>query len=308
MRAPCPLLVGSEADTHLQAVAQRLRARHVEPVVFDADTLANVGYSFSPRGLVVGGVSIADKGRAWLRRVAPRRWTTGDRVGSVPDVSFRARVRLIASIARYGHREWITPLDVLQRAEDRIHQLAIASKLGVAIPPTIVSSDPAEIRRTLGSDTVIKALGSGAFVNAEGQPQAVYTTPLTTELLESGDFGAAPFVAQARIDAHSHLRVVTAGTVVRTAALDADDWPLDWRMADDAHRSWRRHHSPEVEAQAVSLAAELGVGFSSQDWLVPVAGPPVFIDLNPAGQWMFLPADVAEPITQQIVNFLSYQP
>ena len=308
MKPHCPLLVGSEADTHLRVVAERLRARHVEPVVFDADSLADVGYSFSPRRLVIGGVLVADEGRAWLRRVAPRRWTVGDRVGSVADVSFRARVRLVASIARYGHREWITPLDVLQRAEDRIHQLAVASKLGVAIPPTIVSSDPAEIKRTLGLDTVIKVLGSGAFVNAEGQPQAVYTAPLTEELLASGDFGAAPFVAQARIDARWHLRVVTAGTVVRTAALDADDWPLDWRMADGAHGSWRPHHSPVVEAQAVSLAAELGVGFSSQDWLVPVAGPSVFIDLNPAGQWMFLPEEVAEPITGQIVNFLSYQP
>lgn len=215
---------------------------------------------------------------------------------------------MIASIARYGHREWITPLDVLQRAEDRIHQLAVASKLGVAIPRTIVSSDPAEIKWTLGLDTVIKALGSGAFINAEGQPQAVYTTPLTAELLASGDFGAAPFVAQARIDARCHLRVVTAGTVVRTAGLNADDWPLDWRMAEDAHHSWRPFDSPEVEAQALGLAAELGVGFSSQDWLVPMAGPPVFIDLNPAGQWMFLPEAVAEPITEQIVNFLSHQP
>ena len=275
--------------------------------MFDADSLASVGYSFSPGRLVLGGVSVASEGRAWLRRIAPRRWTGGDRVGSVADVSFRARVRLIASIARYGRREWVTPLDVLQRAEDRIYQLAVASELGIATPRTIVSSDPAEIERALGLDGVIKPLGSGVFVNTDGQPQAVYTTPLTVQLLASGDFGAAPFVTQARIDARWHLRVVTAGAVVRTAALEADRWPLDWRMADEAHRSWRSYCSPEVEAQAVGLAAELGVGFSSQDWLVPVTGPPMFIDLNPAGQWMFLPEDVAEPVTEQIVNFLSYR-
>ena len=132
-------------------------------------------------------------------------------------------------------------------------------------------------------------------------------TPLTTDLLATGDFGAAPFVAQTRVEVRQHLRVVTAGNVVTTAALDADRWPLDWRVADEAHHSWRRHESPEVEAQAAQLAAELCVGFSSQDWLVPVSGPPMFIDLNPAGQWMFLPQDVADPITEHIVSFLSAQ-
>ena len=302
-----PLLVGNESDAHLRTVANRLRERDVEPVVFDADTLAQVSYALSPHGLVIDGVVIVDGGRAWLRRAAPNRWSSGDRVGSVADVSFRARVRLIAAIARLGNREWVTGIDALQAAEDRIHQLAVASRLGIATPPTIVSSNPSEIERSLGADAVIKPLATGAFVNAEGEPRAVHTTPLTADLLASGDFGAAPFVAQARIDVRQHLRVVTAGCIVTTAALEADMWPLDWRVAGEGHPSWPRHESPDVEAQAVRLAAELRVGYSSQDWLVPVSGPPMFIDLNPAGQWMFLPHDVAEPITEHIVNFLSGQ-
>ncbi len=302
-----PLLVGNESDAHLRTVAARLRERDVEPVVFDADSLAEIGYSLSPREFVVDGEVIADEGRAWLRRAAPNRWGSGDRVGSVADVSFRARVRLIAAIARHGNRQWVTTIDALQAAEDRIHQLAAACRLGIATPPTIVSSDPAQIQRVLGGDAVIKPLATGAFVNAEGEPQAVLTTRLTADLLASGDFGAAPFVAQERVQVRQHLRVVTAGSVVTAAALEAGRWPLDWRVADDAHHSWRRHEEPDVEAQAVQLAAELDVGFSSQDWLIPESGPPLFIDLNPAGQWMFLPPDVADPITEHLVSFLSGQ-
>ncbi|MCY4622538.1 MAG: hypothetical protein OXD34_12005 [bacterium] len=303
-----PLLVGNESDAHLRTVADLLQQRGVEPVVFDADSLAQVSYSFSPQELIIDGEVIAGEGRAWLRRAAPNRWSSGDRVGSVADVSFRARVRLIAAIARRGNREWVTGIDALLAAEDRVHQLAVASRLGIATPPTIVSSDPAKIELALGRDAVIKPLATGAFVNAAGEPQAVYTAPLTADLLASGDFGAAPFVAQTRIEVRQHLRVVTAGCVVTTATLEADMWPLDWRAAHEAHYSWRRHELPEVEAQAVRLAAEMRVGFSSQDWLVPESGPPIFIDLNPAGQWMFLPHDVADPITEHIVNFLSSQP
>ncbi|MCY3923859.1 MAG: hypothetical protein OXG27_15890 [Chloroflexi bacterium] len=181
----------------------------------------------------------------------------------------------------------------------------MARSIGIVTPKTVVSDDPDWIRRSLGSDAVLKPLATGAFVDESGQPQVVHTTELTEEILASGDFAAAPFVAQERIDVQRHLRVVTAGSQVRTAAIDAADWPLDWRMVEDAHSAWRRHDSPEVESQALQLVEALGVGFSSQDWLVPETGPAVFIDLNPAGQWMFLPEDVAGPITDHVVGFLS---
>ena len=306
--APCPLLIGDESDTHLRTVASTLRDRRIDPVVFDAESLGQVGYTFSPDRLVIGGTVIADEDRGWLRRVAPRAWGSDNRVGSVEDVSLRARVRLIAAIARHGHRDWVTDIDALQAAEDRIFQLVAAARLGIATPPTLLSSDPGQIASALGDDVVLKPLGTGAFVNADGQPHAVYTTPLTADISASGDFAAAPFVAQARVKVRQHLRVVTAGPVVATAALDADSWPLDWRVAEEAHDSWRPLPTPDLETQALRLASELGVGFSSQDWLLPVAGPPLFIDLNPAGQWMFLPEEVAEPITERIVSFLSGQP
>ena len=114
-----------------------------------------------PHRLVIDGTVIADEGRAWLRRAAPNQWSSGDLVGSVADVSFRSRVRLIAAIARHGSREWVTRIDALQAAEDRIYQLAAARRLGIATPPTIVSSDPAKIELALGADAVIKPLATG---------------------------------------------------------------------------------------------------------------------------------------------------
>ena len=301
----CPLLVGSESDTHLRIVAERLREQNTEPVIFDADSIAKTGYSLSPNKLVISGEAIGMESRGWLRRVAPNRWTTGELVGSVADVSLRTRVRLVAAIARHGNRKWLTSIDKLQAAEDRVRQLAVACQIGIATPPTMVSADPFEIRHALGDEVVLKPLATGAFVNADGQPQTVHTTLLTSDILVYGDFKDAPFIAQKKVKVCKHLRVVTAGSVAKTAALEADCWPLDWRAAEEAHSSWAPTESPEVETQAMHLAAKLGVGFSSQDWLVPREGSSLFIDLNPAGQWMFLPESVADPITDQIVNFLS---
>ena len=59
----------------------------------------------------------------------------------------------------------------------------------------------------------------------------------------------------------------------------------------------------KVGEQAVALARALGVGYSSQDWLVR-GEDRLFIDLNPGGQWLFLPDAVAQPVTEAIAGFL----
>jgi hypothetical protein len=47
------------------------------------------------------------------------------------------------------------------------------------------------------------------------------------------------------------------------------------------------------------------VGYSSQDWIVTATGVSHFIDLNPAGQWLFLPNPGAREITDAIAEWLS---
>lgn len=40
-----------------------------------------------------------------------------------------------------------------------------------------------------------------------------------------------------------------------------------------------------------------------QDWMVDDDGP-VFTDINPGGQWLFLPSGVAMPATQTLAEWL----
>jgi hypothetical protein len=58
-----------------------------------------------------------------------------------------------------------------------------------------------------------------------------------------------------------------------------------------------------LAASAVRLAAALGVGYTSQDW-IDDGDRVVFIDLNPGGQWLFLPPEVARPATAAIAKHL----
>ncbi len=303
---PRALIVGDQTDTHVIAVLEAIAARGgSSPFVLDAPRLAAESYLLGDDSLTISddAITLADRGPGWLRRYAPTRWGAGSLAGSLEAVSKRAFLTLVGSISRLGNRQWLTDLDTMLRAEDRLVQLAVAAELAMRIPQTVVTSDGERARSVLGDRFIVKPIASGYYDTPAG-PMAVFTTALTANDLEQVEFADAPFVAQEEIEIREHLRVVTVGQSAWVASLDAAGRPLDWRRQEEAHFSWKAVCAPEVNANALAIAERLGVGFSSQDWVRDNDDRPVFLDLNPGGQWLFLPEEVAAPITDAIAEFL----
>ena len=174
-----PLLIGTAEDTHFREIDTRLRDQGLEPICLDADSCKQNDFSVGLDSIELAGRPIASGSRGWLRRIAPSRFTTGVMVGSIDDVVFRSRVQLIASLARTPSIDWLTTIDAMQTAEDRLFQLRSARSLGIPVPNTVVSSDPVRIAKLLGDEVVVKPLSGGAFVDKNGHPMAclLYTSP-----------------------------------------------------------------------------------------------------------------------------------
>ena len=299
------LIVGDVADSHVRAVIAAVRNQGGEvPFLVDAPTLAHRAFCLSGSQLTVAGdaINLGESGPGWLRRYAPSAWGVGLVAGSLDAARTRAFLSLVGSISRVGAQQWLTGLESLLRAEDRLLQLASVSRLGYRTPRTLVTSDGDTALAHLGAGFVVKPLANGYFETSTG-PRAVFTSSMTMADLAETDFSDAPFVAQERIDVGKHLRVVTVRDQAWVASLDAMDRPLDWRRQEEAHSSWSATRDAEVTVNALAVASALGVGFSSQDWVRDNDGP-VFLDLNPGGQWLFLPDDVAVPVTRAIARFL----
>ena len=181
-------------------------------------------------------------------------------------------------------------------------RLEVARALGIAAPRTVVTSDPAQARQVLGDEFVVKPLSTG-FFRRDDEAWAVYANRLEGSEASALEFGAAPFLAQELIVADHHYRIVTVGMSAWAARLSAAGRQLDWRQEADAHREWQPVDAPALCVEAVRLAQALHIGYSSQDWIGSTRGT-TFLDLNPGGQWMFLPADVSGPVTEAIASFL----
>ena len=290
------LVVGSRSDGHVQAVLRAVEALGgEEPLLLDAPTLQDGEFTLNERGLTLNGVHVDAAGahRGWLRRYAPSGWGMGIVAGSLDAATHRSFLTLVGSIARKSSCDWLTPIDNMLRAEDRLVQLDVAARLGILAPRTVVTSSAETAISELGSSFVVKPLSLGYFVTEDG-PQAVFTSEMDATTARQLDFGGAPFVAQQMIETERHFRVVTVGDRAWLASLEADGRPLDWRQQERAHREWQPGDD-KCRDQAIHLAKALGIGYSSQDWL-GVGNQRFFIDLNPGGQWLFLPPETSGPV------------
>jgi hypothetical protein len=304
------LIVGDRADPHVTAVVDLLPARGT--VVLDAVSLSDVVQWLGPadvRLIDVSGATVSLGGdrmaaRGWIRRLAPAGWDLGVPLGSHGAARLSSRLALLAAILREPSLIWLTQVDPLFAAENKVVQYRTALAAGIRIPATAVSGSPSDLAAELGDSFVLKPLGPGHFQEPDGSSQVLYVKEVRATDLADTDLLDAPFLAQEVVPADVHLRVVTVGRRAWTAELDAAGLPIDWREHESAHHTFAATDRwPQVENAASRLAAALGVGYSSQDWLIDEDGP-VFVDLNPGGQWLFLPEPIATSVARALAGWL----
>jgi glutathione synthase/RimK-type ligase-like ATP-grasp enzyme len=198
--------------------------------------------------------------------------------------------------------EWLTPIDTLLTAENKPVQEAAAHHLQIPYPTTAITSDP-DVARSFGDDVVVKPVSTNRYFDGV-EFRAVFANMLPTESHVLDALVKAPFLCQEALRAERHFRVVTVCDRAWVAALDAHDLPLDWREQDEAHSSFVEDlGEDELATSALAMARVLGLRFSSQDWL-RTDRTTYLLDVNPAGQWLFLPESIGSAVAQAIADWL----
>jgi hypothetical protein len=279
------IIIGSPQDPHVVAVAAAMG--HRVPLVLDVEQLAQMPFEVGPNRVRLWSANeefdLTDGWRGWLRRLSPVAWEAGVVIGSHDAASKAAWLSLLASLLRYPGGTWLSSLDDVNSAENKLTQYTAALDLGLAVPATVVTNRPGAAR--IHPDLVAKPLGPGHFRNYAGRYLTV-------------------FIIQQRLHAVAHLRVVTVLDRAWVFRLDGRGLPIDWREEPKAHRDWLASDDAAVAAGALNLVSSLRLGYSSQDW-VETADGRFLLDLNPSGQWLFLPEPGAGQIRSAIADWLS---
>lgn len=303
---PTTFVIGDSEDEHVQAVLAACGS--VAPIVLDAGSLERSEFCLDGDRLLIS--STGDRwvdlrgSRGWVRRLSPPRWRQGVVTGSREAAERGSWISLVIALGSHPGVAWLTPYPRLVAAENKPRQYAHAARIDIRTPRTVVASGPELIPSDLGDAFVVKPLGIGHYLQPDGEARVLWAQSLDRDDPRLHAMGGAPFLIQEQLEAVKHLRVVTVGKQAWSGSLEAHGLPLDWRRDDDAHHTFQSASEPAVEESAIRLAHDLGLGYSSQDWIVTDNGN-VFIDLNPAGQWLFLPESISAEVTAAVAGHLA---
>jgi hypothetical protein len=183
---------------------------------------------------------------------------------------------------------------VIAKAEVKLSQLALAKKLGIKIPATLVTNNPDAARQfALNERVVAKAVSSGIGI-------APFVAEVKRDELESVKI--LPTMLQKLVPATADLRVVVVGNQSWVWRRPREERTVDWRQADPTGRAFAVTGNADVGFLAAKIAEKLSLGISVQDWLDTGDGP-VFLESNALGAWLFL-AESERCVAPAIARYL----
>lgn len=215
---------------------------------------------------------------------------------------FRSVERVVEGILLndFGGR-WVSHPVATRLAENKLLQLRAARRVGIRAPATLVSQDPAQIRKFC-------AAYPGAIIKPVATPRGVElatTAVVSQELLESDDVLAlTPAIYQECIPGKRHLRISVLGDRCDAALIEAD--ALDWRA--DLNVPFRPYRlDSNLERQLQAILRELGLVMGIFDLKLTDDDEPVFLEVNAQGQFLFVEGLCGIPLADIFADFLHDQ-
>lgn len=203
---------------------------------------------------------------------------------------------------------WISDIDAIRRAENKIYQQLLAKEIGFKIPVGIITNNPKDFfhfcKDNLG-DKIIKPIYSGQI----GWPEmtnVVFTSQLemqpTAQQIE-----LCPSYLQERIKKQYDVRVTVVGKDVFAARIDSQsnrETMTDWRVGESIlpHEEIRLPQS--IQNQCHELLHRLDLQFGAIDFVETPDGEYIFLEINPNGQWAWIETQTGMPISDTIAKQL----
>ncbi|MFE4537707.1 ATP-grasp ribosomal peptide maturase [Streptomyces scopuliridis] len=197
---------------------------------------------------------------------------------------------------------WINHPLHIAAASYKPAQLALAQQLGFAVPPTLVTNNPAEAREfiRIQGDAIFKTLRWTPYTR-DGVPVTGWADPVTADEIDDS-VRVAPHLFQARVDKVADLRVLIVGR--RAFAVRIDSELLDWRKDYSALTYTVEHLPYRMDKALRAYLDRLELVSGSFDLAVDRAGDYWWLELNPNGQWGWLETETGLPMSAAFADLL----
>ncbi|ASU81477.1 hypothetical protein CDO52_00595 [Nocardiopsis gilva YIM 90087] len=254
-------------------------------------------------------IALGDVRAVWRRSAA--QFVLDERMTG-PERAFaygEARRGLGGVLAALGGCLWVNDPVAAARCEYKPVQLAAATKVGLSVPETLITSDPQAAHdwaKGLGRPIVYKPM-SGVWHADEGQLRLMYTTPIEDpgDLLDPR-LALTAQMFQERIPVEFAVRATVVGDRVFAARIDTDSPEAmeDWRADYEALRHSVIELPAAVTAALVELHRRLGLVYGAADLICDTSGRFVFLETNQNGEFGWITHHTGLPIPAAIADLL----
>lgn len=312
------LIVTHSGDLHADLVAERLLARDARvfrlnldrfPAEYRLDLRQIDG---APSGALMhlptrSEIAATDIGAVWTRKAGDFRFLSDEAFGPQERAYAIAETHhILTSFLLTTDGYWMNHPMASQGAMWKGEQLQRAARFGFRVPPSLTTNDGDAVRRfrsAVGGEIIFKPLSSPSLGGDDVDAADRIVPNLATTLITAEHEGMLdavnelPGFFQRYIPKRYELRVTVIGDRVFAARIDSQN--------DARTRTDYRDFSAEIDYTAETLPLEIerrcrdfvhsyGLTFGAIDLIFTPEGEYVFLENNPAGQFLFVEQLVPE--------------
>jgi glutathione synthase/RimK-type ligase-like ATP-grasp enzyme len=309
------LVIASEQDEHAMAVLERLGRDGAPATLLDLSRFPQtlqLSMSYGCGGgrdfrllTAVGDIPLSACQVIWWRRPQPFELHPQVINPSYRSFAYNECLEAFSGLWLALDAFWVNHPARDQEASHKPYQLKLAQEVGLEIPDTLITNSPEAAR---------------AFAERHGTEKTIYKSFSATEhhwretrLLKSEELALldrvrfAPVTFQEYVPAGLDLRVTMVGPDVFAAAIHSQEssYKVDYRM-DMATSPVEPFELPTYVVERLhALMERLGLVYGAIDMRLTPDGRYVFLEINTAGQWLFVEERTRQPITATFARLLS---
>lgn len=203
---------------------------------------------------------------------------------------------------------WISDVDSIRRAENKIYQQLLAKEIGFQIASGIVTNHQGEFMRfwEANNDCIIKPIYSGQIGWPE-MKKVVYTSKLDN-IPTPAQIEVCPNYVQQRLKKKFDIRVTVVDETIFAVRIHSQLNPethTDWRVGENILKHEVIELPVAVKSQCVALLKKLNLKFGAIDFVETEDNEYVFLEINPNGQWAWIQTQTGMPISDKIAKLLT---
>ena len=305
------LVVSHPADDHAVAVLAALERSGHAAVLFDTGSFpirahltqrfsdSGRSFEFSTEGRTL---DLTDCRVGWWRR--PQSFTMQPELaGDAVSFTYSECHEAVAGLWPSLDIRWVNPPALDELAHHKPYQLAVAQEVGLPIPRTVITNSPDVAREFIAELAPQRTVFKTFLASPECWRETRVIRADELKLLDA--VSLAPVIFQEYVAAAGDVRVTVVGDKMFAAEIRAAQggYDIDYRM-DIAGASFQPTDiDTETQKGIRGLMERLGLVYGAIDLRRTKTGD-VFLEINPAGEWLFVEGRTGQPITLALAELL----